>query len=56
MFVVLVLLILAFTIKMAIHVYHSRMSNTAKLIWIAGIIMAPLLGATLYYISDHGKY
>ena len=56
LFIALIILIFVFTIKMAIHVFNSKMSNTAKIIWILGMIVAPLLGATLYYISDHGKY
>ncbi|MDR5590931.1 PLD nuclease N-terminal domain-containing protein [Christiangramia sp. SM2212] len=50
------LLVLTFTVLMAIHAYKSDMSPTAKILWITGMFLAPLLGATLYYISDHGKY
>ncbi|WP_157718072.1 hypothetical protein [Gramella sp. MAR_2010_147] len=54
-FVALLLLILGFTIKMGLHIYHSNLSLIAKTIWIIFLISAPLLGATLYFISDYGR-
>lgn len=54
-FVILILMTFIFTLKMAHHVFYSNLSITAKIIWILGMFMAPLLGATLYFISDHSK-
>lgn len=54
--IALIILVFVFTLKMAIHVFSSKMSSTAKAIWITGMLLAPFLGATLYYISDYNKY
>ncbi|WP_108172556.1 hypothetical protein [Christiangramia gaetbulicola] len=53
--IALVLLALGFTIKMFLHVLNSQLSVLAKIIWSLVILSTTLFGATLYFISDHGK-
>lgn len=53
--IALILLCIGFTIKMFLHVLNSQLSLLAKIIWSMIILSTTLFGASLYFISDHGK-
>ena len=54
-FLGLIILVIGFTINMFIHVLNSELSIVAKIVWSIVILTTTLLGASLYFISDHGK-
>ena len=48
----LFVLIAVFVIRMIIDLIGNEISLLAKIIWLVVILSIPLLGATLYYITE----
>lgn len=50
--ILLYILIVVFMIKMILNLIHSDIGLLAKIVWLLVIISLPLLGASLYFITE----